>query len=319
MESLKDKYSQYFKIGAAFENQDLVKADLIKTHFNSMTCANAMKYGSLTREPGVYNFDRADSLLAFAKENNIAMHGHCLVWHNQTPDFIFENTTAEMLLETLRMHTRIVREHFGDLETFDALNEAIEDKSDEYFRDTKWLRTIGNDYIGKIFRVIKEEMPNTELFYNDYNDCVPEKREKIVRMLKELIADGVPVDGMGLQFHVNVYEPSVDEVKRSIEEYAALGLKLRISELDISVYHPGKEEPQIAMTPEMTKLQAQKYGEYFKVFREYAKHIEAVTFWGVADSDSWLNYFPVPGRRNYPLLFDDFGQPKEAFYSVMDF
>lgn len=319
METLKDKYASYFKIGSAFENHDLVKADLIKTHFNSMTCANAMKYGSLTRNPGEYNFDRADSLVAFAKENNMAIHGHTLVWHNQTPDYIFENATAERLLETLRMHTRLVREHFGDLETFDALNEAIEDKSDEFLRDTKWLRTIGEDYIAKIFRVIKEEMPNTELFYNDYNDCFPEKRAKIVRLLKNLLADGVPVDGMGMQFHINLYEPTMDEVKRSIEEYAALGLKLRISELDVSVYRAGKEDPQLTMTPEIIKAQADIYGELFKIFRSYAKHIEAVTFWGVADSDSWLNYFPVPGRRNYPLLFDDNGQPKEAFYRVMDF
>ncbi len=319
MEALKDKYAPYFRIGAAFENHDLDKADLIATHFNSMTCANAMKYGSLTQKPGEYRFDNADKLLEFARANDIAMHGHTLVWHNQTPDYIFENASAEQLLDTLRSHTRLVREHFGDFETFDALNEAIEDKSDEYLRDTKWLNILGEDYIAKIFRVIHEEMPNTELFYNDYNECIPEKRAKIVRMLKQLIAEGVPVAGMGMQFHISIYDPSMDEIKRSIEEYAALGLKLRISELDISVYHPGKEDPQISLTPEIERIQAERYGELFKILRSYAKHIEAVTFWGVADSDSWLNYFPVMGRRNYPLLFDDNGQPKEAFYRVMDF
>lgn len=318
METLKDKYASYFRIGAAFENGDLAKADLIKTHFNSMTCANAMKYVSLTKNPGEYNFSNADKLLEFARTNNIAMHGHTLVWHNQTPDYIFENTTAEGLLETLRKHTQLVKDHFGEFESFDAVNEAIEDKSDAYLRDTKWLRTIGEDYIAKVFRVIHEVMPNTALFYNDYNEYVPEKRAKIVKLLKQLIADGVPISGMGLQSHINIYTPSFDEVKRSIEEYAALGLRLRISELDVSVYK-GAEDPQIVPDKEILKKQADYYDELFKILRSYAEYIDAVTFWGVADSDSWLNYFPVRGRRNYPLLFDDEGQPKEAYYRVMDF
>lgn len=322
MESLKEKYAPYFRIGAAFEGRDLVKSDIITKHFNSMTCANAMKFGSLTNNPGEYHFDNADTLLAFARENNIAMHGHTLVWHNQTPDYIFENATEESLLETLRAHTRLVKEHFGEFETWDAVNEAIEDKSDEYLRDTKWLRTIGPDYLAKVFRVIHEEMPNTALFYNDYNECIPEKRAKIVRLLKELLADGVPVAGMGLQSHISIWGPDFDEIKRSIEEYAALGLKLRISELDVSMYDNSHNppDPQITMpNPELMKKQADYYGELFKIYRYYAKHIDAVTFWGVADSDSWLNFFPVKGRRNYPLLFDDNGQPKEAFYSVMNF
>lgn len=319
MESLKEKYAPYFRVGAAFENEDLPKADLITKHFNSMTCANAMKYGSLTKEPGKYRFDRADSLLAFARENDIVMHGHTLVWHNQTPDYIFENATAEGLLETLRNHTQLVKDHFGEFESFDALNEAIEDKSEEFLRDTKWRRVIGDDYIGKVFRTIHEVMPNTDLYYNDYNECMPEKRAKIIRLLKELIADGVPIAGMGMQSHISLYYPTFDDIKRSIEEYAALGLKLRISELDVSMYDGDKGEQIKMPNPELMKKQADYYGELFKIYRYYAKHIDTVTFWGVTDADSWLNYFPVIGRRNYPLLFDDNGQPKEAFYSVMDF
>ncbi len=321
MESLKEKYSKYFKIGSAFENPDLVKGDLIKYHFNSMTCANAMKFVSLNPEPGVYTFDNADKLVQFARENDMAIHGHTLVWHNQTPQYIFENTNEEKLLQTLRDHTAKVKEHFGELATFDAVNEAIEDKSDAYLRETKWHTILGDDYIAKVFRVIHEVMPNTELFYNDYNECNPEKRAKIVKMLKGLIADGVPISGMGMQSHISIYGPDFDEIKRSIEEYASLGLKLRISELDVSMYaNNNPDDPQVTMpNPELMKKQADYYGELFKIYRSYSQHIDAVTFWGVADSDSWLNYFPVRGRRNYPLLFDDFGQPKEAFYKVMDF
>lgn len=322
METLKEKYAPYFKIGSAFEFWDIDnKADLIKTHFNSMTCANSMKYVSLTKEPGVYNFEHADRLVKFAKENNMAIHGHNFVWHNQTPDYIFENATPESLLETLRGHVQIVKDHYGEFDTWDAVNEAIEDKSEAFLRDTKWYRVLGEDYLTKVFRVIHEVMPNTELFYNDYNECFPEKRAKIMRMLKQMIADGAPVHGMGMQCHISVYGPDFDEIKRSIEDYASLGLKLRVSELDVSMYkNNNPDDPQITMpNPELMKLQADYYGELFKILRSYHDVIEAVTFWGVADSDSWLNYFPVRGRRNYPLLFDDNGQPKEAFYKVMDF
>ena len=321
VEAIKDKYAKYFRIGTAINPMDLAdskKAELIKKHFNSVTCANAMKYISLTNTPGVYDFSRADKIVEFAKANNMAIHGHTFVWHNQTPDFIFENADAEELLYRLRTHAQVVKEHFGELETFDAVNEAIEDKSEAFLRDTKWLNTIGDNYLAKAFRVLHEVMPSTELFYNDYNEWMPEKRAKIVRMLKELLADGVPVSGMGLQSHLRIYATDFDEIKRSIEEYAALGLKLRISELDVSMYK-GEEDKQLVPDKELLLRQADYYNELFKIYRYYAQHIEAVTFWGCADSDSWLNNFPVRGRKDYPLLFDDNSEVKEAFYRIMDF
>ena len=318
-ETLKDKYAPYFKIGTAFGFYDLDdKADLIKTHFNSVTCANEMKYISLTHEKDKYHYDLADRIVNFARENNMALHGHTLVWHNQTPDYIFDNTDAGTLLETLRQHTKKVKEHFGELKTFDAVNEAIEDKTDAYLRDTKWYRILGENYLTDVFNVIHEVMPQTELYYNDYNEWIPEKREKIVRLLKKMLSDGAPVSGMGLQTHIHL-DADLDEIKRTIETYASLGLKLRISELDVSMYLRD-DDPQITMpNPELLKMQAKLYGDLFKIYREYAKHIDAVTFWGVTDKDSWLNNFPVRNRRNYPLLFDDNQNPKEAFYSIMDF
>ncbi len=318
-ESLKEKYRPYFLVGAAISpKMTETHADLIKTHFNSITCDNAMKYSSLCREPGRYRFEPADKLVAFAKENGMALHGHTLVWHNQTPDFIFENTDAEGLLATLRSHVEKIKEHFGELATFDAVNEAVEDKSDTFLRDTKWKAVLGEDYLPKVFRLIKEVLPNTALYYNDYNECNPEKRQKIVRLLKELLAEGVPVDGMGMQFHCSVYGPKIDDIKRSIEAYAALGLTLRVSEMDVSLYKD--KEPQLeTVDAELLKRQADFYEQCFKVFREYHKHIEAVTLWGVADDDNWLNNFPVRGRKNWPLLFDDNHEPKEAFYRIMNF
>lgn len=168
--------------------------------------------------------------------------------------------------------------------------------------------------------MIHEVMPNTKLYYNDYNESFPEKRKKIVRLLEELKASGTPISGFGLQSHISIYNPDLDEIKRSIEEYAKLGLTLRISELDVSLYKDNNpDDKETEFTRELELKQASYYGELFKIFREYHQHIDAVTFWGVTDKDSWLNYFPIRGRRNYPLLFDDNGKPKEAFYSVMDF
>lgn len=320
METLKDKYAPYFRIGTAFENRDLVNAELIKTHFNSMTCANSMKFVCLNPSKGVYTYEPATELYNFAKENNMALHGHTFVWHNQTPDYIFEDTNPEKLLDTLRNHVIMFKEHFGELETFDAVNEAIEDKSDAFLRDTKWRAVLGDNYLAKVFNVIHEVMPNTALFYNDYNECFPEKRKKIIRLLKELIADGVPVSGFGLQSHISLQNPDLDEIKKSIEEYAKLGLKLRVSELDLSMYKDNNpDDPEVKLNKELITAQADHYGKLFKIFREYHEHIDTVTFWGVTDRDSWLNYFPIHGRRNYPLLFDDNGQPKEAFYRIMDF
>lgn len=318
-ESLKEKYAPYFKIGVAISPRDIRQCgDLIRQHFNSVTCDNAMKYSSLTKKPKEFFTEPADEVVAFAKENEMVIHGHTLVWHNQTPDFIFENATPEKLLATLREHVQQFREHFGDLPSMDAVNEAVEDKSSTFLRDTKWKAILGEDYILKVFRVIREELPHTKLFYNDYNEFIPEKREKIVRVLQSLQAEGL-VDGMGMQFHCSVFQPPVDLIKRTIEQYASLGLSLRVSEMDVSLYRDNTEKQFAVPEPERLKMQADFYEQCFQVFREYHKHIDAVTLWGVADDATWLNNFPVVGRKNWPLLFDDKHEPKEAFYRIMSF
>lgn len=320
-ETLKDKYAPYFKMGVAFGGWDLRdKAELIATQFNSVTCANEMKMSSLTRESGVYNFDWADPIVKFARDNNMAIHGHNLVWHNQTAYYFFEKKPGkEETAQFLRQHCEIVKEHFGELPTFDAVNEAIEDKSEMFYRDSPWYRAMGDGYISEVFRIIKSVMPNTDLYYNDYNECYPEKRAKIMKLLREMIAEGAPIDGVGLQMHHNIYLPDHYAIKKSIEDYASLGLKIRVSELDVSLFRWGDESHTTWPNPELEKKQAEYYGELFKIFREYHEHIDAVTFWGVTDRDSWLNNFPVRDRRNYPMLFDDEQKPKLAFEKVMDF
>lgn len=318
---LKDKYESYFKIGTAVNIRTIkTHEELLRQHFNNITFENEMKYSSVCRAPGEYNFTAADRIYEFARENNMTVHGHCLVWHNQTPGFIFENTTPDDLKETLREHIRRLGNRYGELaESWDVVNEGIEDKTDLFYRDTKWHRMYGDNYMDGMFMIAHEVLPGKKLFYNDYNESIPEKREKIYQLVKGMKERGVPIDGIGLQCHHNIYEPGVDGLKKAIERYAELGLRLRITEMDISVFR-FEDRTHLAEAPkELMERQAELYEQYFELFREYHELIDAVTLWGPADDTTWLDNFPEPGRKNWPLLFDVNQEPKEAYHRVMNF
>ena len=325
--SLKNAYEEFFFMGAAVNSRSVVThAGLLKEHFNSITAENEMKFESVHPEPDTYVFGEADALLRFAKENGMRMRGHTLVWHNQTPQWVFTENgkarTKESLLAIMREHIRTVTSHFSpDIYCWDVVNEAVEDKGSEILRSSPWLEIAGESFIEEAFRAAKENVPDALLFYNDYNTCVPEKREKICALLKGLLGKGVPIDGFGMQGHWNVTAPSLDEIRRSIEAYASLGLKLQITEMDLSLYaqsDPTLPQPEPAPA-ELVKRQTELYGDIFRIFREYKDVIQSVTFWGVADDDTWLDRFFKPHRANHPLLFDENHQPKEAFRAVVDF
>lgn len=321
MLGLREKYQNYFRIGAAVNERTIrTHSGLLKKHFNSLTCENEMKYGSVCRAPGSYDFTAADKIYSFAKENGMVLHGHCFVWHNQTPDFIFENTTAEGLAETLREHMALIGNRYRDLVTaWDVVNEAIEDKTDLFYRDTKWYRMFGENYLDGIFLMAKELFPEKDLYYNDYNDSHPEKREKIYRLVKGMKERGVPIDGIGMQGHHNLYEPGIENMRRAIERYAELGVKLQITELDMSVFAFEDKTHLDAPTKDMMDRQAELYEKCFELYREYSSIIDTVTLWGVADDATWLDDFPEPRRKNWPLLFGIDHQPKEAYYRITNF
>lgn len=318
---LKDKYKDYFKVGAAVNSNTIIShSDIITEHFNSITCENEMKYGSVAVSDGVYNLDRADRIVDFAGKNQIAVRGHTFVWHNQTPDWVFDYADKEQLLQRIRGHiTTIGNRYKDDIYCWDVVNEAIEDKLDIVLRRTKWLEILGEKYMDDVFHIAKEVLPGTQLFYNDYNETNPNKRGKIIETVQGMIRRGAPIDGIGLQCHYNLYEPSVDELKRSIELYADLGLRIHITEMDISMFRNGDQSNPGKPTRRMCELQAELYDSFFKVFREYKEVIDCVTLWGVADDDTWLDNFPVRNRKNWPLLFDVEHKPKEAFHRIMNF
>ncbi|QNL47926.1 endo-1,4-beta-xylanase [Olivibacter sp. SDN3] len=330
---LKDYYHNLFPIGVAV-NGRAIKGDeaaLIKQEFNSITAENAMKMGPIHPEENRYNWGLADSIVHFASANNLRVRGHTLLWHQQTPKWIFvdengDQVSKELLLKRLREHIlAVVGRYKGKIYAWDVVNEAIDDNPEKFLRESKWMEIIGEEVFARAFEYAHEADPDALLFYNDYNSERPEKRERILRLLKNLTEAGVPIHGVGLQGHWSIFEPSETDLEEAIERYASLGLQLHITELDMSVYPWEKERRQKradesdAYTPELEQKQIDQFEKVFGIFRKYAEHITNVTFWNVSDRYSWLDHYPVHGRKNYPLLFDQNLQRKKAYWKVVDF
>lgn len=307
-------FEPYFKIGAAVNSHTVeTHAEFIKKHFNLIVCENEMKYEFVANDNGEYDFTSADKIHDFAVSNNISMHTHTFVWHNSTRDIQFEGSREDVLAR-LRRHMEIFNERYPDITTVDVLNEAIDDKHGLFLRETRWLEKLGEKYFIDIFKMAREINPNWKLYYNDYNEYVPEKREKILRLVNMLRAEGL-IDGVGLQSHLNIFYPPIDELKRSFEEYSKLGLDMRVSELDISLFEfSDKAAPEI-IPQDRIDAHSKLYADYLMLCREYSELVESVTFWGTTDDSSWLNYFPVK-RYNPSLLFDKDMKPKAAFDAV---
>ena len=333
-QGLKDRYRDYFPIGVAVSPRALKtdEAGLILRQFNSITAENALKMGPVHPKENEWMWRDADSIVAFAQRHNMHMRGHTLLWHNQTPPWIFVNSQGDtvgrdQLLQRLKDHiTTLVGRYKGKIYAWDVVNEAVSDRHDEYLRPSPWLRIIGEDYIAQAFRWAHEADPAALLFYNDYNEISPVKREKIFRLVKSLKDAGVPIHGVGLQAHWAVNEPSREQLEATLQRFSQLGVKMHITELDISVYakeHDARErkaadaDTLFNATKEAQQLEV--YRMSFELFRKYRDHISSVTFWNISDRHSWLDNFPVRNRKDYPLLFDRNLQPKKAYHAVVDF
>lgn len=331
---LKDYYKNFFPVGVAVGPRNLAgeEAQLILREFNSLTPENAMKMGPIHPQEDRYYWTDADSIVNFAQHHGLRVRGHNLCWHNQTPRWIFtdkegKTVSKEVLLRRLKDHiTTVVNRYKGTLYAWDVVNEAISDKPDEYLRNSEWLKICGEEYISKAFQYAHEADPNAILFYNDYNEISPVKREKIYRLVKGLKDAGVPIGGVGLQGHWAVNEPSRGQLDSTIKRFADLGIKVQITELDISVYpkehnarEPRAADADTAFSPQKEQKQMEAYKMSFDVFRKYSNVISGVTFWNISDRNSWLNNFPVRNRKDYPLLFDRNLKPKKVYYEVVKF
>lgn len=330
---LKDYYKNYFSIGVAVAPRNLTgpEADLIVQQFNSLTPENAMKMGPIHPEENRYYWNDADAIVDFAQKHGLKVRGHNLCWHTQTPPWFFTDAAGkpvsrEVLLDRLKQHIQTVAGRYkGKIYAWDVVNEAVPDKGPDVYRKSKFFEIIGEDYIEKAFTYAHEADPQATLFYNDYNTEDASKRERIYQLIKKLKEKGVPIQGVGLQGHWSIYEPTARELDESIRRFAGLGLQVQITELDVSVYpkeherRPRRDTDRSEFTTDMRDKQAAHYKMLFEVFRKHKGEITNVTFWNVSDKSTWLDNFPVSGRKDYPLLFDTNLKPKKAFQDVVNF
>lgn len=331
---LKEYYKDYFPIGVSISPGALKtdEAPFIARHFSSITAENAMKMGLLQPKEHKYYWKDADSIVAFAKRNGMKIRGHALVWHQQTPDWLYTDSTGkqvrkEVLLQRIKDHiTTVVTRYKGSIYAWDVVNEAISDDKEVFFRQSKLYEICGEEFIARAFEWAHAADPDALLFYNDYNEVNPVKREKIIALIQKLRAQGVPVEAVGLQAHWAVNEPERSQLEKTLKDFAALGLPLQITELDISVYRkqqkPGENKPidrDTVFSSEKESLQLKQYRMCFELFRKYRHAITGVTFWNISDRHSWLDNFPVKNRKDYPLLFDRALKPKKAFWEVVLF
>jgi endo-1,4-beta-xylanase len=332
--SLARVYEPFFPIGAAVERRTLAShGDLLRGQVNGLVCENAMKWERIHPLEGdgeaSYRFSDADAIVAFAATNGMRMRGHTLLWHQQCPAWVFEARAGAdakaLVLARLRSHVgTLLARYRGTVACWDVVNEAIAD--DGGWRvDSGWHRSAGADadgdgipdYLVHAFRFAREADSSARLFYNDYNIESGPKLEQALRLARSLRGRGL-VDGVGIQGHWSIHAPEPCVVGDAIARFAALGVAVEITELDLSVYRWGDVSAFPCLAPELERAQAERYGALFRVFREQAAagRLQAVTFWGIADDSTWLDDFPVPGRKNWPLLFDVAHRPKEAFRSV---
>lgn len=344
--ALKEVYSGAFKMGTAV-NAEMVqkRSETVSIHFNSVTPENVMKAGELCPAPGVYDFTKADAFVAWARQEKMFIVGHTLIWHNQTPHWFFENQdgskkSAEDLKEQLHAHIQAVAGRYaGQVQAWDVVNEVIDD--DGSYRPTLWVNGVGDgdEMVRLAFKYAAEYAPDTELYYNDFNAWRPEKVKGIVRMVKMLQAAGIRIDGVGIQGHWGLNYPKSQYIEEAIDAYAACGIKVMITELDVDVLPLTREgqiigqgmahkqfqneefkeylDPYRAGLPEeVAQKLADRYAELFEIFYRKRDKIDRVTLWGTKDGMSWKNDYPIPGRTNYPLLWSRDGTPKAAFYRV---
>ncbi|HEY5369054.1 MAG TPA: endo-1,4-beta-xylanase [Hanamia sp.] len=336
--SLKEAFKKDFLIGTAIntfqiEGKDTAADRIIKQQFNAVTPENCMKAEIIQPGWDTYNFDMADKLVAFAKENHIKINAHNLIWHSQLPSFMHRMQNADSVRQYFVNHiTKVAGRYDGKVYSWDVVNEALNE--DGTLRKDIFLDKLGDDYIVEAFRLAQKAAPHTKLYYNDYNIEQPKKRAGAIALIKKIKAAGVRIDGVGIQGHWKSGDVPMKDIEESIKEFSALGVEVMFTELDLSVLPSpwdkttadvsataqgsAQMNPYVNGFPDSAQqLLAKSYADLFTLFMKYKKDISRVTFWGVSDGESWLNGFPVRGRTNYPLLFDRKFKPKPAFYSVL--
>lgn len=329
--TIKDAYGKLFLIGTAGDIPGNYSSDelrLIKENFTVVTPENCMKPGPVHPEPDKWNFERPDALVKWCQENDIVVHGHTLVWHGQTGNWFFQDANKEVLTQRLKDHiSTLVGRYKGKIRSWDVVNEAINDGGNaqtaetENLRRSNWQKIIGPDFLPLAFKFAHEADPNAKLFYNDYNIEAGAKHGSSMVLLKRLIKEGTPIYGVGIQGHWTTGRVPFAEIDKAISDYASLGLKVSISELDLTIR--GASGGQLGgaggrgarrntpASPQDLQTQADDYAKLFSIFVKHKDSIDRVTFWGLNDRRTWR-----AGQN--PLVFDSNNLRKPAYVSIVN-
>ena len=323
-QGLKDAYKDYFMIGVAVNQRNVTNAEqqaLIKREFNSMTCENDMKPEPTEPQEGQFNWENADRIANFARQNGIKLRGHCLMWHSQIGRWMYDGVTdKEVFYKRMKNHIQAIVSRYKDVVyCWDVVNEAMTDDKNatDPYRQSPMYKLCGDEFIAKAFQYAHEADPKALLFYNDYNECDPVKSQRIYNMVKKMKDAGVPIDGIGMQGHYNIYGPTEEDVDKAISLYKQVVKHIHVTELDIRVNEEMGGQLRFSregvnVTDSVKQHLADQYARVFRAFRKHKDVIDCVTFWNLSDRDSWL------GAANYPLPFDSDYKPKMAYDYIKD-
>jgi endo-1,4-beta-xylanase len=342
--SLKDAFANKFLIGVALNTQqingnDSIAIPLTLKHFNSIVAENCMKAENTQPKQGVFTFDDGDKFVNFGIENNLNVIGHCLIWHSQAPRWFFTDSlgndvSRDTLIERMRTHIDTVVKHFkGRVHGWDVVNEALTDEGG--WRQSKFYTIIGPEYVELAFKFAYQADSTVELYYNEYNNEKPAKREATIQLVKNLQAKGIRIDAVGIQGHYTMDFPEFTDLDASIKAFAALGVQVMITELDLtvipwpsenvtadisfSVQAQEKYNPYANGIPDsMQQIIDQRWLSIFEVLNNNAHAVSRVTLWGLHDNQTWRNNWPIKGRKDYPVLFDRQYQPKPVVSKIIE-
>lgn len=341
-DSLKKYYSPFFNIGAAINEDIILGLDndskfIVETQFNSITPENSLKWMFIQPAPNSFNFKAADKYVNLGIKNNMHIVGHALVWHSQLANFMQKiKSKADMSIHFENHINTVVSRYKGKIDAWDVVNEAFNE--DGSLRESVFYKFLGKNYIEKAFKLANKADPKADLIYNDYNLYKQKKRDGVIKMVKQMQSKGIKIDGVGVQAHWSLNQPSLNQIEQIILDISELGVDVMFTELDISVLpspweQVGAEvsqnfsrfEGDSKMNPYPEKLPksiqiklAKRYKDIFQLFIKHSDKISRVTFWGVMDKHSWLNDWPIKGRTNYPLLFNRKYQAKEAHQALIE-
>ena len=341
--TLKDALKNKFYIGTAVSPQeywgrDTANINIIKRNFDAVVAENCMKPALIQPKQGEFTFRDADQFVKFGEENNMWITGHCLIWHSQLPKWFCvdengNNVSPDTLKARMKNHiSTLVGRYKGRVKGWDVVNEAI--MEDGSYRKSKFYEILGEEFIPLAFQYAHEADPDAELYYNDYNEWYPGKRAAIVKLIKTLRDRGLRIDAIGMQGHLGMDSPSIEEYEAAIKDYTDAGVKVMVTEFDLSILPSPKKNvgadiatnfeyqkqlnPYTEGVPDSVSVEwTNRMADLFRLFLKYPGKVSRVTMWGVSDGVSWKNDFPVRGRTDYPLLFDRNYQAKPVVAEII--